>query len=69
MEILKEEKRVSPLLLLDDVFEKLDEGRITNLLMRVCSDEETQIFITDTSCTRLRLQLEKMQQPVQLIEL
>jgi DNA replication and repair protein RecF len=69
MEILKEEKRLSPLLLLDDVFEKLDEGRITNLLMRVCSDEETQIFITDTSCARLRLQLEKLGQPMQLIEL
>ena len=69
MEILKEEKRLSPLLLLDDVFEKLDEERITNLLMRVCSDEETQIFITDTSCTRLQSQIEKLKQPVQLIEL
>jgi DNA replication and repair protein RecF len=69
MEILKEEKHLSPLLLLDDVFEKLDEERITNLLMRVCSDEETQIFITDTNCTRLQQQLEKLQQPVQSIEL
>jgi DNA replication and repair protein RecF len=69
MEILKEEKRLSPFLLLDDVFEKLDEERIGNLLMRVCSDEEMQIFITDTSCARLRLQLEKLGQPVKLIEL
>jgi len=35
----------------------------------VCSDEETQIFITDTSCGRLRAQLDKLGQPVQLIEL
>ena len=69
MEILKEEKRLSPLLLLDDVFEKLDEERITNLLMRVCADEEAQIFITDTNCTRLQLQLEKLGLPMQLIEL
>lgn len=69
MEIIKEEKKLSPVLLLDDVFEKLDEERIGNLLMRVCSDKETQIFITDTSCSRLRQQLEKLQQPVQLIEL
>ncbi|HWJ90471.1 MAG TPA: DNA replication and repair protein RecF [Flavisolibacter sp.] len=69
MEILKEEKGLSPFLLLDDVFEKLDEERISNLLMRVCSDEETQIFITDTNCERLRQQLGKIQQPVQLIEL
>src|SRR3954453_23490206 len=67
MEILKEEKGLSPFLLLDDVFEKLDEERITNLLMRVCADEETQIFITDTNCDRLRLQLEKLGQPMQLI--
>jgi DNA replication and repair protein RecF len=69
MEILKEEKRLSPLLLLDDVFEKLDEERVANLLQRVCSDEETQIFITDTNCTRLQHQLEKLGQPLQLIEL
>ena len=69
MEILKEEKRVSPLLLLDDVFEKLDEDRINNLLLRVCADEETQIFITDTNCTRLKFQLEKLQKGFQLIEL
>jgi DNA replication and repair protein RecF len=69
MEILKEEKRLSPLLLLDDVFEKLDEERIGNLLMRVCSDEDTQIFITDTNCNRLQDQLEKLGQAVQLIQL
>ena len=69
MEILKQEKHLSPFLLLDDVFEKLDEERIGNLLLRVCSDEETQIFITDTNCNRLRQQLEKLEQPVQLIEL
>ncbi|MGN6401560.1 MAG: DNA replication/repair protein RecF [Flavisolibacter sp.] len=69
MEIIKEEKHLSPLLLLDDVFEKLDEERISNLLMRVCTDEETQIFITDTNCNRLQQQLEKLGQPVQMIEL
>lgn len=69
MEILKEEKRVSPLLMLDDVFEKLDEERINNLLLRVVADEQTQIFITDTNCTRLKMQLEKLHQNFQLIEL
>lgn len=68
-EILKEEKRLSPILLLDDVFEKLDEERINNLLLRICDDDETQIFITDTSCARLQQQLEKLKQPFQLIQL
>lgn len=69
MEVLKEEKRLSPLLLLDDVFEKLDEERINNLLTRVCNDTDSQIFITDTSCSRLKNELDKLGQPVQLIEL
>lgn len=69
MEIIREERRLSPLLLLDDVFEKLDEERISNLLLRVCSYEEMQIFITDTNCSRLQAQLEKLGQPVQMIEL
>lgn len=69
MDIIREEKHFSPLLLLDDVFEKLDEERIANLLLRVCADEEAQIFITDTSCTRLQAQLEKSGQSFHLIEL
>lgn len=69
MDVLKKEKGFSPLLLLDDVFEKLDEERISNLLANVCSDEETQIFITDTNCERLELQLGKIGQSVQLIRL
>lgn len=69
LEILKEEKRLSPFLLLDDVFEKLDEERISNLLVRVCSDADCQIFITDTNCERLKLQMEKIGQQVQMIQL
>jgi DNA replication and repair protein RecF len=47
----------------------LDEERITALLAQVCSDEETQIFITDTNCRRLKETLEKIEVKVQLIEL
>ena len=69
MEMLKEEKKLSPLLLLDDVFEKLDEERIANLLQRVCSEEDSQIFITDTNCNRLEDQLNSLNKTVQLIKL
>jgi len=55
--------------LLDDVFEKLDEERINNLLIQVSTENEGQIFITDTNCSRLKAQLEKLEQPFQLIEL
>ncbi|TCZ73390.1 DNA replication and repair protein RecF [Flaviaesturariibacter aridisoli] len=69
LDVLKAEKHLTPLLLLDDVFEKLDEERIGNLLNRVSSDEDAQIFITDTNCGRLTKQLEALKQPFQIIEL
>lgn len=68
-EIIKKEKRLSPILLLDDVFEKLDEERIGNLLLRVCHDNDGQVFITDTNCERLEKQLQKLSQSFQLIQL
>lgn len=69
MEILKKEKGFAPLLLLDDVFEKLDEDRIGNLLHRVCVENEGQVFITDTNEQRLREHLDNLAVQYQLIEL
>jgi DNA replication and repair protein RecF len=69
VEIIRQEKLLSPILLLDDVFEKLDEDRISNLLQRVMADKEMQIFITDTSCERLQEQFDKLAQPIQLVAL
>ena len=69
MDLLKEQKRISPILLLDDVFEKLDEERIANLLLRVSEDPETQIFITDTNCSRLEAGLSKLNSDYSLIRL
>lgn len=51
--ILKEHKGFAPVLLLDDVFEKLDADRMHNLLHRVCVQEQGQVFITDTHKDRL----------------
>ncbi|HMG66442.1 MAG TPA: DNA replication and repair protein RecF [Chitinophagaceae bacterium] len=69
MEVLKKEKSFAPLLLLDDVFEKLDEERITNLLQRVCLENDGQVFITDTNKERLKQHLELLSIPFQLIDL
>ena len=67
MEILKQEKKFAPLLLLDDVFEKLDEERISNLLHRVCVENKGQVFITDTNRDRLLLHLDNLSVNFQLI--
>ncbi len=53
-EIMKTRYGFSPILLLDDVFDKLDMGRITNLLGMVAGSDFGQIFITDSNKTRLR---------------
>lgn len=60
MDILRREKGFAPLLLLDDVFEKLDEQRIANLLHKVCVENEGQVFITDTDPVRLSAQLKQL---------
>ncbi|MBI3884056.1 MAG: DNA replication and repair protein RecF, partial [Sphingobacteriales bacterium] len=54
-ELLKQKKGFAPLLLLDDVFEKLDYNRMQNLLHWVCNENEGQVFITDTHQERLEL--------------
>ena len=69
MDVLKENKGFAPLLLLDDVFEKLDEDRIANLLHRVCIENNGQVFITDTNQERLVQHLDVLKVNYQLINL
>lgn len=47
-DFLKDKKEVKPLLLLDDIFDKLDERRVEQLVRLVHEEEFGQIFITDT---------------------
>jgi len=67
--VLKEKKGFAPLLLLDDVFEKLDEQRMHNLLHKVCVEESAQVFITDTHKERLQQAFDALKTKYQLIEL
>lgn len=66
-EMLKIEKGFAPLLLLDDIFEKLDEKRMHNLLEFICLQNEGQVFITDTDASRLKKAINQFNQPVQII--
>ena len=67
MDVLKKEKHFPPLLLLDDVFEKLDEERVNNLLQKVCVENEGQVFITDTNEERLTSHLRELDVDFQII--
>lgn len=53
LEFLKNIKQETPILLLDDIFDKLDENRVGQLLELVNSNEFGQIFITDTDKDRI----------------
>lgn len=68
-ETLKNAKGFSPILLLDDVFEKLDENRMQNLLEYVCVKTDAQVFITDTHKERLQQAFMKIGKDYDLIAL
>lgn len=66
---LQQQKGFSPILLLDDVFEKLDAERMHNLLLKVCIEEDCQVFITDTHSERLTNAFQALNVPFQLIDI
>lgn len=50
---LKARTGISPILLLDDIFDKLDLNRVEHLISLVSGSDFGQIFITDSNKTRL----------------
>ena len=45
---IKEQAKTTPILLLDDIFDKLDENRVSQIVALVNNDSFGQIFISDT---------------------
>jgi DNA replication and repair protein RecF len=66
---IKKEKQLSPILLMDDIFEKLDENRMIQLLIWVHQNTDGQVFITDTHKDRVEQILNKHVIDFQLIQL
>ncbi len=52
-DFIKEKNTCTPLLLLDDIFDKLDETRVSRLMKMVGEHHFGQIFITDTDKERV----------------
>jgi len=52
-DFIKKQKNSKPILLLDDIFDKLDDKRVGKLMELVSRDNFGQIFITDTHPERL----------------
>ncbi|MDF2438666.1 MAG: recF protein [Bacteroidota bacterium] len=52
-DFIKKIKNITPILLLDDIYDKLDDLRVKQLMELVSTDNFGQLFITDTHPTRL----------------
>jgi DNA replication and repair protein RecF len=66
---LHKQKGFEPLLLLDDIFDKLDDAR-TKKLMKMVSDKDFgQIFITDTSRKRIEEIFNTLNVPVNIVDI
>lgn len=66
---LREKGGVTPILLLDDIFDKLDAGRVARIIAEVSGSENFgQIFITDTNREHLDETLEGIRSESRLFE-
>ncbi|MFT4535598.1 MAG: DNA replication and repair protein RecF [Saprospiraceae bacterium] len=59
-EILSQKNENLPILILDDIFDKLDRSRVEHLLAIVASDKIGQVFISDTNEDRVPELLNKI---------
>ncbi|RYU90504.1 DNA replication/repair protein RecF [Mucilaginibacter terrigena] len=65
---LTQKNGFKPLLLLDDIFDKLDDNRITKLMQMVSNNDFGQVFITDTSLSRVEGIFNKINVSVKLFK-
>lgn len=59
-QFLQNQTGTPPILLLDDIFDKLDEKRVASLIELLIENQFGQVFITDTHATRTADILEKL---------
>lgn len=68
-DFLKQESGVKPILLLDDIFDKLDETRVAQLIHLVNGDDFGQIFISDTHKERTENIIKETEKTYELFQL
>jgi DNA replication and repair protein RecF len=68
-EVIRQHKQFPPLLLLDDVFEKLDQDRVSRLIALVSGENFGQVFITDTHASRLEAAFASQMDNFRLIQM
>ncbi len=68
-DFIKKVSKVNPILLLDDIFDKLDEQRVAHIITLVATDELGQIFISDTHADRTEKVMEESNQTYKIFKL
>lgn len=68
-DFIKTHSKTYPILLLDDIFDKLDETRVEHLISLVDNDNFGQIFISDTHADRTEEVIKKVRQTYKMFPL
>ncbi len=68
-DFIKQISKVNPILLLDDIFDKLDENRVAHIVALVATNELGQIFITDTHAERTEKVVKSSNQTYKIFKL
>ena len=66
--MLKQQLQKKPIVLLDDIFDKLDDSRVTQLVQLVTQGHFGQLFITDTHKDRTEAVVQQIGLPYEMIE-
>jgi DNA replication and repair protein RecF len=68
-DFIKAQAKVKPILLLDDIFDKLDDLRVAQIINLVNNEEFGQLFISDTHKERTEAIVKKTNQPFKIFQL
>lgn len=68
-QLLRNNCRKNPILLLDDLFDKLDANRVKNMLAWIQNNRAGQVFITDTDLVRIPQLLHQLSIPCEVWEI
>ncbi|NER12146.1 DNA replication and repair protein RecF [Leptobacterium flavescens] len=68
-DFMKSLSKVNPILLLDDIFDKLDENRVAHIIKMVDNEDFGQLFISDTHADRTEAVVKEIHQSYRMFEL
>ena len=68
-DFIKAQSKVNPILLMDDIFDKLDEQRVAQIISLVKNEDFGQLFISDTHADRTENVIKKIHQSYKMFKL